>query len=163
MFVTITIAGQLFGIPTIQVQDAHDTPKVTPVPLAPREVAGVLNLRGKIVTVINLRERLNLAPVGSDETTMSIVVEHGGDLYSLVIDDVGDVLSLPDDQFEKCPATMDPLWREIAVGRLSPRRPADDHDRGGPAPGLYEELHALTRPHRCPLSRVAGFSVTFQR
>ena len=115
-FVTITIAGQLFGIPTIQVQDAHDTPKVTPVPLAPREVAGVLNLRGKIVTVINLRERLNLAPVGSDETTMSIVVEHGGDLYSLVIDDVGDVLSLPDDQFEKCPATMDPLWREIAVG-----------------------------------------------
>lgn len=115
-FVTITIADQLFGIPTVQVQDAHDTPKVTRVPLAPAEVAGVLNLRGKIVTVINLRQRLGLPPLESDKKGMSIVVQFQDELYSLVIDDVGDVLSLPDESFEPCPPTMDPLWRDIAVG-----------------------------------------------
>lgn len=115
-FLTIIIAGQLFGIPVLQVQDVLGAQKVTRIPLARPEVAGSLNLRGRIVTAIDVRCRLNLPPRPENQREMSVVVEHDGELYSLVIDEVGDVMSLQDGDFENNPATLDPLWRSISAG-----------------------------------------------
>ncbi len=115
-FLTITIADQIFGIPVLQVQDVLGPQKVTRIPLAPPEVAGALNLRGRIVTAIDVRRRLGLEPRAGAGKQMSVVVEHEGELFSLVIDHVGDVLSLQDGDYENNPATMDGLWRAISAG-----------------------------------------------
>lgn len=114
-FLTIRIAGQIFGIPVLQVQDVLGELRVTKVPLAPPEVLGSLNLRGRIVTAINVRKRLGL-PKDKSASNMSVVVEYDNELFSLVIDQVGDVLSLQKDSFEKTPATLDPLWKDISAG-----------------------------------------------
>ncbi len=116
-FLTIIIAGQRFGIPILQVQDVLGEQTVTKVPLAPPEVAGSLNLRGRIVTAIDVRCRLGIEPQNdADKSEMGVVVEHENELYSLIIDQVGDVLKLKDKNFESTPATLDPLWREISSG-----------------------------------------------
>lgn len=116
-FLTVQIGEQMFGIPVLQVQDVLGQQKVTKIPLAPPEVAGSLNLRGRVVTAINVRKRLGL-PDNDNENTkeMSVVVEHENELFSLIIDKVGDVLSLSDDTYEKNPSTLDPLWREVSSG-----------------------------------------------
>ncbi len=114
-FLTMMIDGQLLGIPVLQVQDVLGPQRVTRVPLAPAEVEGSLNLRGRIVTAINLRRRLGILTNAEAASTMSVVVEHRGDLYSLIVDSVGEVLSLPADAAETAPATLDSLWRQHAV------------------------------------------------
>lgn len=114
---TVMIGGQRFGIPILQVQDVLGEQTVTKVPLAPPEVAGSLNLRGRIVTAIDVRTRLALPPYeDSSHKRMGVVVEHDHELYSLVIDKVGDVMSLSGDDFESNPPTLDPLWREVSAG-----------------------------------------------
>jgi purine-binding chemotaxis protein CheW len=115
-YVTMTIADQLFGIPVLQVQDVLGNQRITRIPLAPPEVAGSLNLRGRIVTAIDVRMRLGLPGRDRDKPGMSIVVDHRGELYSLMVDGVGEVLSLSSDKFERNPATMDGRWREQSNG-----------------------------------------------
>jgi purine-binding chemotaxis protein CheW len=115
-FVTMTIADQLFGIPVLAVQDVLGPQRITRIPLAPREVAGALNLRGRIVTAIDVRSRLNLAARTSDSQGMSVVVDHKGELYSLIVDAVGEVMSLPAEAYERNPSTLDPRWREVSAG-----------------------------------------------
>lgn len=116
-FLTAYIADQLFGIPVLQVEDVLGEQTVTKVPLAPPEVAGSLNLRGRIVTAINVRKRLGLEEhPNKDKHQMSVVVEHEGELYSLIIDRVGDVLMLKNADFQANPATLDPLWRNVSAG-----------------------------------------------
>ncbi len=115
-FVTMTIQDQLFGIPVLQVQDVLGPQHINHVPLAPTEVAGSLNLRGRIVTAIDVRTRLGLPPRPDDDAGMSVVVEHGSDLYSLIIDAVGEVLSLPASAFESNPSTLDDVWRDVTDG-----------------------------------------------
>ncbi len=116
MFVTMTIAGQLFGIPVLQVQDVLGPQRITRVPLAPPEVLGSLNLRGRIVTAIDVRTRLGLPMRPENIRSMSVVVDHGGELYSLIVDKVGEVMSLPATDYEKNPATLDPRWQEVSDG-----------------------------------------------
>jgi len=115
-FVSITVAGQLFGIPVLQVQDVLGPQRITRIPLAPPEVAGSLNLRGRIVTAIDLRIRLRLPPLAEGRSGMSVVVDHGGELYSVLVDSVGEVLSLSAEMAERNPATLDPVWREVSGG-----------------------------------------------
>lgn len=114
-YVTATIAGQLFGIPVLSVQDVLGTQRLARIPLAPPEVAGALNLRGRIVTAIDLRKRLGVTG-DEKQSGMSIVVEFAGELYSLLIDTVGEVLNLPADRYEPNPPTLDPRWREVSGG-----------------------------------------------
>ena len=115
-YVTIQLSGQLCGIPVLEVHDVLSEQSITAVPLAPPAVAGVLNLRGRIVTAINLRKRLGLEEQGEGGESMSIVVEFEGEPYSLLIDSVGDVLSFPEDSFERNPVTLDPCWQGVSSG-----------------------------------------------
>lgn len=113
-FVTVMIEDQWFGIPVNSVRDVLGAQRIARIPLAPGEVAGSLNLRGRIVTAIDPRVRLGLPK--RDPSGMGVVVEHDGELYSLLIDSVGEVLNLPDDRHERNPATLNSLWREISAG-----------------------------------------------
>ena len=115
-FVSVTIADQLFGIPVLQVQDVLGAQRITRIPLAPAEVAGSLNLRGRIVTAIDIRTRLRLPARPEGQQGMSVVVDHEGELYSLLVDAVGEVLSLESGAAERNPATLDPVWREVSAG-----------------------------------------------
>ncbi len=116
-YLTVIIAGQIFGIPVLQVQDVLGEQRMTKIPLAPNAVAGSLNLRGRIVTAIDVRTCLGLGPKQKDDShPMSVVVENKDELYSLMIDRVGDVLSLPAKDFESTPATLDPAWRAVSLG-----------------------------------------------
>jgi len=115
-FVTIRLSGQLCGIPILSVHDVLSEQRITVVPLAPSAVAGVLNLRGRIVTAINLRKRLGLDDSGEGDENMSIVVEYEGEPYSLLIDSVGDVMSFPEEKFERNPVTLDERWQGVSEG-----------------------------------------------
>jgi purine-binding chemotaxis protein CheW len=115
-FVTMIIDNQIFGIPVLQVQDVLGPQKITRVPLAPKEVAGSLNLRGRIVTAIDVRTRLGLPPRDGNSVNMSVVVDYGGEFYSLIVDQVGEVMGLAAKDYEKTPATIDERWREISDG-----------------------------------------------
>src|ERR1041385_1705753 len=81
-YVTMSIGSQMFGIPVLNVQDVLGPQQITRVPLAPPEVAGSLNLRGRIVTAIDVRLRLGLERRGKAKAAMSGVVGHDGELFS---------------------------------------------------------------------------------
>lgn len=115
-YVTMFIDGQMFGIPVLTVQDVLGPQKITRIPLVPPEVAGSLNLRGRIVTAIDVRKRLGLSARPENLTSMSVVVDMSGELYSLMVDQVGEVLSLKSAAFERNPPTLDPVWRDFSAG-----------------------------------------------
>lgn len=114
-YLTVIIDEQKFGIPVLQIQDVLREQRVTRIPLASPEVAGSLNLRGRIVTAIDVRKRLNVK-IKPDARSMSVVVEYNQELYSLIIDKVGDVLGLDEDRIEKNPGTLNAKWRDISDG-----------------------------------------------
>ncbi len=115
-FVTMIVDGQLFGIPVLQVQDVLGPQKITRVPLAPKEVAGSLNLRGRIVTAIDVRTRLGLPARSPEEKGMSVVADHAGEFYSLIVDQVGEVMSLVASSYEETPVTLEARWRDVSDG-----------------------------------------------
>ena len=84
-FVTVVLDGQWFGIPVLTVQDVLGSHQIARIPVSPPEVAGSLNLRGRIVTAIDPRVRLGLPERSESGSGMSVVVEHDGDLYSLLM------------------------------------------------------------------------------
>src|SRR3954464_15452518 len=87
-FVTFAVGDQLFGVPVQQVQDILTLHAIAPVPLGPSEVKGMINLRGRIVTVVDVRTRLGLKPAegGSRRGTMGVTVENGAESYTLLVD-----------------------------------------------------------------------------
>jgi purine-binding chemotaxis protein CheW len=114
--VTMIVDDQLFGIPILQVQDIVEASEITPVPLAPSAIAGVLNLRGRIVTVVDLRKLLDNHEEVPWESQMGVTVEHKGDLYTLLVDAIGDVRTLPRRDFDKAPSTMEDNIRQLCSG-----------------------------------------------
>lgn len=115
-FVTVTICGQLFGLPVLMVRDILGPQRLTRVPLARRDVAGALNLRGRIVTAIDVRQRLSLPLRGEGQTLMNVVVDHKNELYCLIVDQVGEVLRLSPNSYEPNPPTLNREWREVSDG-----------------------------------------------
>jgi len=115
-FVTLTLAGQECGVPVEAVRDILSEQPITRIPLAPPEVAGSLNLRGRIVTTIDLRRRLDLPPAPEGASRMSVVAEQGGELYALLVDQVLEVLRLPADRLERVPPTLPPPWSQFSIG-----------------------------------------------
>jgi purine-binding chemotaxis protein CheW len=116
VYVTLMVGEQFFGVPVNSVQDVLGPQRINRIPLAPSEVAGSLNLRGRIVTAIDLRQRMGLLERSKDHRGMSVVVDHNGELYSLIMDSAGEVMSLPASDFESHPSTLDPLWRDVTSG-----------------------------------------------
>lgn len=119
--VTFALAGDGFGIPAADVRDVLRRQQTTPVPLAPPAIAGLVNLRGRIVTAIDLRRRLGLTPPEST-TGFHILVEHEGEFYALLVDAVGEVVHVAEDGIEPVPARLDPLWRVLAAGVFQDER-----------------------------------------
>ena len=115
-YVTVMIGGQLFGLPISRVQDVFMPERLTRVPLAGAEIAGVLNLRGRIVTMIDMRRRLGLPPRTDARARMAVGVELGAESYGLMIDSVGEVLKLDDATREPNPVNLDARWAGVSGG-----------------------------------------------
>ena len=115
-YVTAMIGGQLFGLPISRVQDVFMPERLTRVPLSPGEIAGVLNLRGRIVTVVDMRARLGLPKNDDGKPPMAVGVDLRGESYGLLIDQIGEVLRLPDDGCEENPVNLDPRMAKLAGG-----------------------------------------------
>jgi len=115
-YVTTMIGGQLFGLPISRVQDVFMPERLTRVPLAGADVEGVLNLRGRIVTAINMRSRLGLPKREDDRPSMAVGVDLRGESYGLLIDSIGEVLKLADDGREENPVNLDSRMAKISAG-----------------------------------------------
>jgi purine-binding chemotaxis protein CheW len=115
-YVTAMIGGQLFGLPIVRVQDVFIPERLTRVPLAPPEIAGVLNLRGRIVTLIDLRRRFGISQRDDGNSSMAIGVESRGESYGLLIDNVGEVLKLDDAAREANPINLDQRLARVSAG-----------------------------------------------
>src|SRR5215475_12954152 len=115
-YVTAVIGGQLFGLPISRVQDVFMPDRLTRVPLASAEIAGVLNLRGRIVTAIDLRRRLGLPPRSGARPPMAVGIELRGESYGLLIDSVGEVMKLADNTQEANPVNLDSKLAVVSAG-----------------------------------------------
>lgn len=115
-FVTLMLGGQLCGVPVLAVREVITNSKIVRVPLAPPEIAGNINLRGRIVTTIDTRCRLGLGPAPDAGQRVALVAESEGALYALLIDQVQEVLSLRTDLIEDTPPNLSPTWRQFSKG-----------------------------------------------
>ncbi len=115
-YITFHVDDQLLGIPVHEVREVIPEQPVAKVPLAPESVAGLLNLRGQIVTAIDVRRRLGLLPREAGLTRMNIVVGDDGELFSLLVDSVGDVKMVERSSFAPTPPTLAETWRKCCGG-----------------------------------------------
>jgi len=120
---TFTVGGLLFGIDVKEVHEVLRAQHVTRVPLAPGTVRGLINLRGQIVTAIDMRARLQFPPMDSDEPPTNVVVRHGEGTVSLLVDEIGNVLSVDHERYERTPESLSPVIRDLldAVYKLDDR------------------------------------------
>ncbi len=123
-YCTFMLDGHLFGVPVASVQEVLKQQDVTPVPLAPHEVSGLINLRGQIVTTLDLRTRLGLPARAENTSSVSVVVRAAdGGPVSLVVDQIGDVLEADESLLEPPPDTVPHEVRELVMGICK----LDDH------------------------------------
>ncbi len=115
-YVTFRLADQWLGIPVMMVQEVLVAMRIARVPMAPDAIAGFLNLRGQIVTAVDLRKTLRLPPRDPAAEIMNVVVLHEGELFAFMVDEVGDVVSVANDTVEPTPATLDQRWRTACTG-----------------------------------------------
>lgn len=115
-YATFTVAGLAFGVDATRVQEVIRYQEMTPVPLAPPTVAGLINLRGEIVTAIDLRGRLGLPERDDARLPMNVVLTTDGGAVSLLVDEIGDVLDVDGDTFEAPPETLRGAARDLIVG-----------------------------------------------
>lgn len=115
-YVTVTVADQIFGLPIDRVHDVFIASSLTAVPLAPREIVGLLNLRGRVVTAMCLRRRLGLGDRQGGDREMAVGLEHQGESYGLLVDGVGEVMKLSPETREPNPVHMDARWVKLSRG-----------------------------------------------
>jgi purine-binding chemotaxis protein CheW len=115
-FCTFLLDGRYFGVEVQQVQEVIRYQELTRVPLASPVVSGLINLRGRIVTAIDMRRRLALPDRPGNKLPMNVVVRAGDDAVSLLVDEIGDVIEVPEDKFEKPPETLRGVARTLVEG-----------------------------------------------
>lgn len=115
-YVTFRLTDQWLGIPVTIVQEVLAAQRIASVPLSPPTIAGFLNLRGQIVTAVDLRVTLRLPPREAGSEVMNVVVRHEGELFAFMVDEVGDVVSVDADAVEPAPSTLDDRWRVACAG-----------------------------------------------
>jgi purine-binding chemotaxis protein CheW len=115
-FCTFYLDKLLFGVELKTVQEVIRSLQVTQVPLAPQVVSGLINLRGQIVTAVDLRRRLEMEPRAADVPAMNVVVRSDDGAVSLLVDEIGDVVEVDDSTFERPPETLRGSVRTIVTG-----------------------------------------------
>ncbi|QOY87047.1 chemotaxis protein CheW [Paludibaculum fermentans] len=115
-YATFVVAGHYFGTDVTQVQEVLRHQAMTPVPLAPPVIRGLINLRGQIVTAIEMRQRLGLPSRGDGEESMNVVVRTEDGVVSLLVDEIGDVVEGEQQAFEAPPESLDPVLRSLVSG-----------------------------------------------
>lgn len=115
-FCTFLLDGKLFGVPVPQVQEVIRFQQMTPVPLAPATIEGMINLRGQIVIAIDLRRRISLPERSKKELPINVVVRAADGAISLLVDEIGDVIEVEHSTFETPPETVSPSVREMILG-----------------------------------------------
>ncbi len=115
-FCTFFVDSQFFGVPVQQVQEVIRYQEMTKVPLVPRVIRGLINLRGQIVVAVDLRRRLNAPDRREDQLPMNVVVRTADGAVSLLVDEIGDVLEVQEDTFERPPETLQSASRELVLG-----------------------------------------------
>jgi len=115
-FSTFFVANLFFGVDVLRVQEVLRFQQMTRVPQAPEVIEGLINLRGQIVTAIDMRRRLRLPPRAGDQTPMNMVVRTDDGAVSLLVDEIGDVLDVDAATFERPPENLDPTARELIRG-----------------------------------------------
>ncbi|HZT33134.1 MAG TPA: chemotaxis protein CheW [Bryobacteraceae bacterium] len=122
-FATFFVADLFLGVDVLQVQEVLRSQPMTRVPLAPEVIEGLINLRGQIVTAIDLRRRLKLPPRDDGQALMNLVVRTGDGAVSLLVDEIGDVLEVDTGAWERPPDNLDPAVRHLIQGVF----PLDGH------------------------------------
>lgn len=115
-YVTFRAGGLFFGVDVLKVQEIIRYQSMTPVPLAPTAVKGLINLRGQIIAALDLRSVLKMEPEKNDEKPMNVVVRAGDETVSLLVDSIGDVIEVDKDEYEPTPETIAPHVRNILHG-----------------------------------------------
>jgi purine-binding chemotaxis protein CheW len=115
-YVTAWIAGQLFGIPIQRVHDVFEADRLTRVPLAQPEIAGVLNLRGRVITAIDMRRRLGLPPREQIKSQLAIGIDLNGEAYGLLVDGMGEVMKVPAGGLDPNPINLGRDWSRVSNG-----------------------------------------------
>jgi purine-binding chemotaxis protein CheW len=115
-FCTFHLGDLFLGIEVLEVQEVIRAQGMTRVPLAAPAVKGLINLRGQIVTAIDLRERLSLPPLADGKQAMNVVVRTDEGAVSLLVDEIGDVLEADAEHYESVPDTLPPAARELIRG-----------------------------------------------
>jgi len=115
-FSTFFVADMFFGVDVLQVQEVLRAQQMSPVPQAPDVIEGLINLRGQIVTAIDMRRRLELEPRGGDKAPMNMVVRTSDGAVSLLVDEIGDVLDMDASTYEQTPEGLDAAARELIRG-----------------------------------------------
>src|SRR4051794_13494409 len=115
-FCTFFLDGLFFGVEVEKVQEVIRHQKTTRVPLAAPEIGGLINLRGQIVTAVDLRRKLALADRGEAQVPMNVVVRSDDGAISLLVDEIGDVVEVEDTDFECPPDTLRGAARELIRG-----------------------------------------------
>jgi purine-binding chemotaxis protein CheW len=114
-YFTVFARGEAFGLSVLDTQTIFRIGSVTPIPLGPADIVGLVNLRGKVVTAVSLRRRLGI-PVESVQNSLAICIEHKGENFALLVDDVGDVLSLDASMRVQVPPHFDPARSRLMTG-----------------------------------------------
>lgn len=115
-FSTFSVADLFFGIDVMRVQEVLRFQPLTRVPKTPDVIEGLMNLRGQIVTAIDMRRLLHLPTRGNDEQPMNVVIRTESGAVSLLVDEIGDVLDLEDAAYEPPPANLDTATSKLIRG-----------------------------------------------
>jgi len=112
-FCTFYLGNELFGVPVLEVQEVVRQHEVTAVPLAPQIVRGLINLRGNIVSTIDMRRLLRMEPLADNAESINVITRVSSGLVSLLVDQIGDVIDAPEDRFEAVPSVLAVEIRQI--------------------------------------------------
>lgn len=115
-YATFSLNGLFLGVEVLKVQEVIRYQEMTRVPLAPQMIQGLINLRGQIVTAIDLRHRLELPPRPEGQLPMNVVVRSDDGAVSLLVDEIGDVVEIQEESYERPPETLKGVARELVTG-----------------------------------------------
>ncbi len=115
-FLSVCVGEHLLGIPVSCIREVLAEQVLTPIPLAPPQMVGSLNLRGRIIAALSLRKVLKLDDLKKNQPHLHVVIEEKSELYSLVVDHIGDVCTVDKGLLEKAPSTLDRAWKMLTTG-----------------------------------------------